>query len=115
VAVGSALAGAAVAAVVLQPLQSVATPSRHTASAEARTTAAPGVPAPAASLAVVGLTKTSVDLHWVDTNRAALRYMVEVERASGTVSAQTASASTSHTVGSLRPGHRVLLPRRDGR
>ena len=103
-AVGSALAGAAVAAAVLQPLQSVATASRRTAPAQARTTAAPGPPAPAAALAVVGLTRTSVALRWVDTNGTAFRYIVLVERASGTVSAETASGESSHTVGSLRPG-----------
>jgi hypothetical protein len=103
-AAGSALAGAAVAAAVLQPLQSVATASRRTVPAEARTTAAPRSPAPANSLSVVGLSRTSITLHWVDTNGGASRYVVVVERASGSVAEQAASGTGSYTVGSLRPG-----------
>jgi hypothetical protein len=94
--------GAVVAAAVLQPLQSVATGSRRTVPAEARTTATPR--SPASSLAVVGLSRTSITLHWVDTNSGASRYVVVVERASGSVSEQAASGTASHTVGSLSPG-----------
>ena len=101
-AVGSALGGAVVAAAVLQPLQSVAT-TRIEGPAKARTTAARSA-APADSLAVVGLTRTSIALNWVDTNGGASRYVVMVARASGAVSEQAASGITSHTVGSLRPG-----------
>jgi protein kinase-like protein/fibronectin type III domain protein len=102
-AVGSALGGAVVAAAVLQPLQSVAT-TRLEGPVKARTTAAPRSPAPAGSLAVVGLTRTSIALNWVDTNGGTSRYVVLVARASGPVSEQAASEITSHTLGSLRPG-----------